>query len=67
MKRKNTTCQTARSTVNTSPWVLHKQGVCVKRVAADDASASVSLTDMAAGIYIVRANGTGATYRLIKH
>ena len=36
--------------------VYNMQGVCVKRVAADDASASVSLTDMAAGIYIVRAN-----------
>lgn len=47
--------------------VYNMQGVCVKRVAADDASASVSLTDMAAGIYIVRADGTGATYRLIKN
>lgn len=47
--------------------VYNMQGVCVKRVAADDASATVSLTDMAAGIYIVRADGTGATYRLIKH
>lgn len=47
--------------------VYNMQGVCVKRAAADTASATVSLTDMAAGIYIVRADGTGATYRLIKH
>lgn len=47
--------------------VYNMQGVCVKRAAADTASATVSLTDLAAGIYIVRADGTGATYRLIKH
>lgn len=47
--------------------VYNLQGVCVKRVTTNAASATVSLADMAAGIYIVRADGTGATYRLIKH
>lgn len=47
--------------------VYNMQGVCVKRAAADTASATVSLTELAAGIYIIRADGTGATYRLIKH
>lgn len=46
--------------------VYTTQGICVKRVAADDSSADVSLSGLQSGVYIIRAEGTGSVYRVVK-
>lgn len=46
--------------------VYNLQGVAVAKSAAEASSASVDLSSLASGIYLIHADGTGATYRFVK-
>lgn len=46
--------------------VYNLQGVAVAKAAAEASSASVDLSSLASGIYLIHADGTGATYRFVK-
>ncbi len=47
--------------------VFNLQGVCMTREGADAFTASVSLSGLMPGVYIIRADGTGSTYKTVRH
>lgn len=57
---------TAFATGLTGLSVYTLQGTCVARATADASSATVSLSALAPGLYIVRADGTGSARRILR-
>lgn len=57
---------TAFATGLTGLSVYTIQGTCVARATADASTATVSLSALAPGLYIVRADGTGAARRILR-
>lgn len=60
------TTATATAAGMTGLTVYSLQGTPLARVAADGASASVSLAGLLPGIYLIHADGTASTYRAVK-
>lgn len=58
---------TASASGLTGLSVFNIQGYRLAHTPADASSATISLADMMPGVYIIRAEGTGSTYRILRH